>query len=369
MKQTAMSQGEQMENIAQRARFFCDRFGISKPLVGAPMTGVSSPELAAAVSNAGGLGMLALDLSSPEDIIGDISHVRELTDRPFAVNLRIPPRDRGDARQAERVDYALGDLRKELGLPEKTGWENQSEPDFDEQFDAVMACGVPVVSCSCGGFREKYEERLHKAGVLILGAATTLREAKVQRAAHADAVVLQGVEAGGPRLYFESEPGESVVALGVLLSECRRAIRLPLVAAGGISTGNAAAAALVAGASAVMVGTAIACSPESKAPDLMKRSMVAASDTATCLTDLLSGRLERVMSNGLVEALKRAGVQSAGYPYQRYVMQCIMEAAARAGRGDLLRMPVGQGATVFCCRRAAESLGDIVEGLDWAMSL
>ena len=207
-----------MKDTAKRAKDFCNRFGISMPLVEAPMTGASSPELAAAVSNAGGLGMLALDLLSPQDITKEIARTRELTDKPFAVNLRVPPRDRGDAEQAARVDYALSDLRKELGLPEESGWKECSEPDFDEQFEAVLASGVPFVSCSCGGFREVYEEKLHSRGALILGAATTLREAKVQRAAHADVVVLQGAEAGGPRLYFESEPETRSIVSRILNS-------------------------------------------------------------------------------------------------------------------------------------------------------
>lgn len=215
------------------------------------------------------------------------------------------------------------------------------------------------MSCTFGGFREVYGEKLHQAGVYILGAATTLREAKVQRAADSDAVILQGVEAGGPRLYFESDPEEASVGLSVLLPEAARALKLPLIASGGIGSAFSVKGAMMAGASAVMVGSALACSPEAGAPKLMRDAMIAASDTATCLTDLFSGRLERVMKNGLIEALSRAGVRSAGYPYQRYIMQDMMEAAVRAGRQDLLRMPVGQAANAFSCRSAAETLSEI----------
>lgn len=352
-----------MQKITERAKRFCDRLGIEVPLLSAPMSGASTPALAAAFSNAGGLGMLAGDLLSPEEIVREVEETRKLTDRPFGVNLRVPPRDRGERAYAEKVAYALSDLRKELGLPEKVDFDSFAEPDFERQLEALLDSGVKVAGCSFGGYREAYEEKLHGAGVFIIGAATTLREAKVQRAAHADAVILQGAEAGGPRLYFESEADESRVGLSVLLSGASRAIRLPLVAAGGISTPSGAAAALVAGASAVMVGTACACSPESAVPELMKRSMVAASDTATVMTDLFSGRLERVMKNGLAEALSRAGVKTAGYPFARYIMSDIMAAAAAQGRADLLRMPVGQGANIFCCRSAAETAGELAKGL------
>ena len=296
----------------KRIRDFCGRLGIEVPLLSAPMTSITTPELVAAVSNAGGLGILAADLMSPEEIISAAAQTKRLTDRPFGINLRIPPRDRGSLEQAEKVAYALSDLRKELGLEEKV--------EFESQLEAVLETGVPVVSCTFGGFREVYGEKLHQAGVYILGAATTLREAKVQRAADSDAVILQGVEAGGPRLYFESDPEEASVGLSVLLPEAARALKLPLIASGGIGSAFSVKGAMMAGASAVMVGSALACSPEAGAPKLMRDAMIVASDTATCLTDLFSGRLERVMKNGLIEALSRAGVRSAGYPYQRYIM-------------------------------------------------
>ncbi len=342
---------------------FTEKLGISLPLIAAPMAGISTPELAAAVCRAGGLGMLAADLQMPEEIEADVKKLRSLTDAPFAVNLRIPPRERGSLDQAEKVDYALSDLRAELGIAPRTDFSKYSEPDFDKQLEAVLDLGVKIVSCSFGGFREAYEEKLHKAGIFILGAATTLREAKVQRAAHADAVILQGAEAGGPRLYFESDAEDSLVGLSVLIPEAARAIRLPLVASGGIGTAAAARAALAAGASAVMVGSAIACAPESAAPELMRRSMGAASDTMTRVSDLFSGRPERVMKSGLIEALSRAGVKSAGYPYQRYLMQGIQQAAAEQGRADLLRMPLGQAGNIFSCRRASDSVRDIAAGL------
>ena len=335
----------------KRIRDFCGRLGIEVPLLSAPMTSITTPELVAAVSNAGGLGILAADLMSPEEIISAAAQTKRLTDRPFGINLRIPPRDRGSLEQAEKVAYALSDLRKELGLEEKVDFSRFSEPEFESQLEAVLETGVPVVSCTFGGFREVYGEKLHQAGVYILGAATTLRAAKVQRAADSDAVILQGVEAGGPRLYFESDP--------VLLPEAARALKLPLIASGGIGSAFSVKGAMMAGASAVMVGSALACSPEAGAPKLMRDAMIAASDTATCLTDLFSGRLERVMKNGLIEALSRAGVRSAGYPYQRYIMQDMMEAAVRAGRQDLLRMPVGQAVNALSCRSAAETLSEI----------
>ena len=350
-----------MENEASGQ--LCRKLGIEIPFIAAPMSGVSTPALAAAVSRSGGLGMLSADLLEPEEICREVEETRRLTDRPFAVNMRIPPRDRGSLEQAEKVAYALSDLRKELGLEEAVDFSSFREPDFERQLEAVLDLGIKVVSCSFGGFREAFEERLHSSGAFILGSATTLREAKVQRAARADAIVLQGYEAGGPRLYFESDPEESSVCLSVLLAEAHRAVRLPLIAAGGIGTASAARAAIAGGAAAVMAGSALACAPESAAPDLMRRSMAAASDTATCVTDLLSGRPERVMRIGLVEALKRAGVASSGYPVQRFIMRDIMRAAVRSERPDLLRMPAGQAANIFSCRPAAETVGLIRQGL------
>ena len=221
--------------------------GATLPVMNAPMAGVTTPEMVAAVSNAGGLGVLAADFLEAGEITSAVAAVRAQTDKPFAVNLRIPSvAQRGDCAP---LVASLEALRQELGCS-----ETLPLPDFEDQFQAVLEADIPVVRVCFGGFREIYADKLKEKGVRVIGAATTLREAKVQRAAGVDAVLVQGSEAGGPRLSFESSE-EDAVGLMSLIGPASRATGLPVVASGGVATGRQMASCLVAGACAVEVGT------------------------------------------------------------------------------------------------------------------
>lgn len=311
-----------MQKIAERTARFTDLFGGTLPIMNAPMAGAATPEMAAAVSNAGGLGVLAGDWLSAAGLKNEITRVRELTDRPFAVNLRA--KDKVGASRyfdtpehqaaARRVAAALSDLAVDCGLP--ADYEQAQLPDFEEQLEVVIACNVPLVTVAFGGLREEYADALESKGVVVLGAATTLREAKVMRSAGVAGVIVQGVEAGGPRLNFERDDDASLVGLMSLIGPAARATQLPVVASGGIMTGAQMAAALTAGASAVMLGTALLRTPESAAHPAHKAILPYTDDSGTVLTRVVNGRLTRVVENGLIEAMRAAGLQDAAYPCQ-----------------------------------------------------
>ena len=330
---------------------FRETFGVAHALMNAPMADIAGPALAAAVSNAGGLGILAADFMTPEETAAAVKEVRGLTDRPFAVNVRSPARGAFDEKGAAETEEAFEALKADLGC----AGVRFSLPDFEKQLDVLIALKVPAVSVTFGGLREVYAEKLTAAGIRMIAAATTLREVKVMRSAQAHCIVVQGIEAGGPRLNFEVADTEAQVGLMSLIGPAARVSNVPVAASGGIMTGRQAAAALMLGAGAVQAGTA----PESGAHPAHKRALQFASDSTTRLTRVASGRLTRVIANGLVEAAEEARADRAAYPAQLSVMRPVEVAARRENRDDLMEFACGQGA----CEARALPAAKIAEKL------
>ena len=323
-----------MKSLQERLADFRRLTGVELPIMNAPMAGVTTPEMVAAVSDAGGLGVLAADFLDADEITRAVARVREKTDKPFAVNLRVPVFEKNV--DITPLTQALQALREELGCPETI-----ELPDFDAQFDAVLDASVPVVRVAFGGFREIYADKLKDRGVRIIGAATTLREAKVQRAAGADAVVVQGAEAGGPRLSFESRD-EDLVGLMSLIGPAGRATRLPIIASGGIASAFQMAASLVAGAYAVEVGTYLVRTRQSTLSKAYDSALEFACDTDARLTRLISGRLTRALPGALFQALKEADIAALPYPAQLTALLPIYRAALEKERYDLVPLSCGQ---------------------------
>lgn len=332
------------EQIAARSAHFLKLTGVRLPVLNAPMAAVSGPEMAAAVCRAGGLGVLAGDDLPAPELAKAVDEIRRLAgdDARFAVNIRVPrakPFTTEELAVQEKVLHALEDLAEDLGI-ERGMLERL--PDFDAQFDVLLEKRVPIVSAAFGGLREAYDERLKQAGLLWMGTACSLREAKVLRAAGADMVIVQGIEAGGPRLNFEVDDEAASLGVSVLSSHAARATQLPVIASGGIGTPEQAYAALAAGASAVMVGSILLRTPESRASNSFKALLPLMSDISMRLTRCFNGRLTRVYPTDLVRALEASGLTFAPYPLQREVMLPILRAAQTLGRDDLACLPVGQ---------------------------
>ena len=182
--------------LRARAAELCSLLGTELPIIGAPMAGVTTPELVAAVSEAGGLGSLACGMLEPAQIESAIRQVHALTRKPFAVNLFVTPQPAADDAAVAAATAAIAPLCAELGLPAPE-LPARCAPDFDEQFAAVEAARVPVVSFTFGGLREVYVDALRDQGAVLVGSANTAREVKVLRSAGCHAVVAQGHEAGG----------------------------------------------------------------------------------------------------------------------------------------------------------------------------
>ncbi len=337
-----------------------DRFktlaGVRLPILNAPMADVAGPELAAVVSEAGGLGVLAADFMTGDAIREAVAEIRRRTEKPFAVHLRAEVLRPMDEAEIDRINEALADLKDELACEARA-----TLPDIEDQIDAVIETKTPVVYVSFGGLRESQSERLAAAGVRMIAAATCLREVKVMRSADADAVVVQGAEAGGPRLNFEVADEAAQVGLMSLIGPADRATGLPIVASGGIATGAQAAAALVAGASAVELGTAFLRTNESRAHPAHKAALAFLTDTAPQWEKTGSGRLTRGIVSGLTEALAGAEIEPAPYPEMWAAMRPVQLAALRDGRDDLMEAACGQGAPLAREGSAADVVKRLVQ--------
>jgi nitronate monooxygenase len=304
---------------------------LEHPIVQAPMGGgASTPALAAAVSEAGGLGFLAAGYLAPDALRRDIEAVRALTRRPFGVNLFAPPQPVPDRAAVERYARALAE-DYEVGEPrhDDDGWE--------EKLALLAELRVSVVSVTFGCPERAVIERLQRAGAAVWITVTTPDEARIAEAAGADALLVQGVEAGGHRATFDdSAPND----LGLLaaLQLVASASALPLVATGGIATGRGVAAVLAAGAAAAQLGTAFMLAPEAATADAHRRAV--ADDGETALTRAFTGRTAR----GIVNRFQREHSAEAplGYPDVHHVTAPLRRAAREHGDGDGFHLWAGQ---------------------------
>ena len=299
------------------------------------------PELIAAVSNAGGLGSLGASVLGPDELRDRIRRIRELTDRPFAVNI-FAPHDRSEpsAETVAAVDGALAPWRAELGLPDPQREGPLLPPDrFDEQVAVVLDERVPVFSFTFG---VPDLGPLKEAGTIVFGTATTPDEAAQLEAAGVDAVVAQGSEAGGHRGTFGGPFEEALVGTLALVPQIVDRVQVPVVAAGGIGDGRGIVAALALGASGAQLGTAFLVCPESGLADAYRQAVLGSSPSATALTRMYTGRPARAIRTRLIADLEASGVEPASYPAQAGLIQDVRDACAQRGLTEVLFLLAGQ---------------------------
>jgi nitronate monooxygenase len=345
------------ELLRRRTARLTSLLGVERAIVGGPMAGVNTPELVAAVSDAGALGSLGCGMMEPESIEASIARVRQLTDRPFAVNLFITPQPAVDEAQVLRMQARLARLRSELGLP-RGKLPSTFAPDFGEQFDAVLAARVPVFSFTFGVLEKRRVEALHAQGAKVIGAASCVREARQLAELGCDALVASGFEAGGHRPTFAVPAETAQVGLFALLPQVAAAVDVPVIAAGGVMTGAQIGAALLLGASGVQLGSALLRCPESGASVAYKEALAAVEDTGTRLTRAFSGRWARGVANRLMQEIDAAG-DIPEYPIQNRLTQDIRAAANAQGKADCVSLWAGQAAGLA----TTEAAGDVVRRL------
>ena len=333
--------------------------GTRYPIVQAPMAGgFTTPELVAAVSNAGALGSLGGAVLPPDELRDAIAAIRRLTDRPFAVNLfaSLPP-PVVDQEAVAAMQAVLEPFRAELGLPEAEAIPPAGPSGLVEaQLAVVVEERVPVFSFTFG---VPPLDEIRDAGSVVLGTATTVEEAVELERIGVDAVVAQSGEAGGHRGTFLGAFEDAVVGGIGLVPRIVDRVSVPVLLAGGIMDGRGIAAALALGAEGVQLGTAFLGCPESAATPL-QRSVLAGSADSSVVSRAYSGRHARLVRTRLVDAIERSGVDPLPYPLQAMVTADLRAAAIAGDRADLLLVLAGQGAAAMRELPAAELVEALV---------
>lgn len=289
------------------------RLGLRLPIVQAPMAGgLTGPRLVAAVAEAGGLGSVAGALLAADALRDAIRQVRSQTDRPFAVNLfaPLPPPSRDRTTEWARVTGTAPP-------------EPHPAPRFDDQLAVVVEERVPVLSWTFGLVP------LDRLDCFTIGTATTVEEAQALEEAGADAVVAQGAEAGGHRGTFLGPPDSALIGTLALVPQVVDAVRLPVIAAGGIMDGRGLVAARALGADAVQLGTAFLTTDEAGTSEAHR----AALGRETTVTRVLTGRAARAVRTPVVDRLEASGVEPPDYPLPRAYQQ---DPPMLAGQGGAL---------------------------------
>lgn len=297
--------------------------------------GPSTPALAAAVSSAGGLGFLAGAYRPVEKLREDVAAVRRLTERPFGLNLFWIEETPVDEAALAAFAELLAPEAARLGVaPGEPRFENDA---LEAKLELAVAERVPVVSFTFACPSREAVERLHGAGSAVWAMVTEVEEARAAAAAGVDALVVQGVEAGGHRGSFADEDGVGETGLLALLRLVARAVDLPLVAAGGIGDGAGVAAVLAAGARAAQIGTAFLRCPEAGTSAPHREALARPGRTA--LTRAFSGRRARAIENGWTR--RHAGAPSA-YPQLQHVTGPLRAAARAAADAEATALWAGQ---------------------------
>jgi len=341
-----------------RAAAFCEQFNIRVPILMAPMASACPPSLAIAIANAGGLGGCGALPLQPQAIKQWAADVRAGTNGGFQFNLWIPdpPPERDVAAEA-----AMRDFLADWGPPVPPEAGNVVLPDFQAQCDALLEASPAMVSSIMGFYPDRFVARLKAKGIKWFATVTTVGEAKAAESAGADAVIAQGMEAGGHRGTSDIAQAEMrIVGLFSLLPAVADAVKVPVVATGGIADGRGIAAALLLGASAVQIGTAFLRCPEAKVPSAWADAIGKAAPEDTIITRALTGRPARSIATDYVRAaMASSAPRPAPYPVQRGLTQPMREAAVKANNVAAMQAWAGQSAGLA----RAEPAGEVVQRL------
>jgi nitronate monooxygenase len=338
--------------------------GTALPLIQAPMAGVQGHALAAAVCNAGGLGSIPAAMLSLEALRMELTQLTALTDKPYNVNFFCHTPPAPDAARDTAWQQVLQPFYAELGLSLADIVPGPGRAPFSaEAADVLDAFKPPVVSFHFGLPSPALLARVKAWGSLVLASATTVDEALWLQANGADAIIAQGLEAGGHRGIFLSDDLTTQMGTTALLPQIVQVVKLPVIAAGGIADANGVAAAMALGASAVQVGTAYMCCPESTTSALHRAVLQSPAARHTALTSLFTGRPARGIVNRLMRELGPLNPAAPAFPMATSAIAPLRARAESQGSTDFSPLWSGQNASQ--CRKvpAAELTCALAEGL------
>jgi NAD(P)H-dependent flavin oxidoreductase YrpB (nitropropane dioxygenase family) len=354
----------------------CELFGIEVPIVLAGMGGASTPALAAAVSNAGGLGILGAAACTPDELRRWIRQTRELTDKPFGVDTLLPASvqrasyDKGQGpTPQERLPELMAFAREFM---EKEGLEAPpaaspgagrlgafTKDFFGAQMEVVVEERVPVYASGLGD-PGPWMERMRANGTKVMAVVGAVRHARKVAASGVDVIVAQGHDAGGHN---------SPVGTMALIPQVVDAVApIPVLGAGGISDGRGVAAALMLGAEGAWVGSAFLATPEAGIFEFQKKAIVAANEEGTVVSRAVTGKPARMIRSKWTDAMAASGMDPLPMPFQGIVSGPVQVAAWQAQRADIAPGFAGQGiGMITAIRPAAEVLRDLVAGAERAL--
>jgi nitronate monooxygenase len=326
--------------------FITKLFGIELPIIQAPMAGVQGSALAIAVSNAGGLGSLPCALLSPDQMRAELEAIGRGTNRPYNVNFfchTAPPPD--PARETAWRNL-LRPYYDELGVDINAARPDAGRAPFSaEAADVLEEFRPPVVSFHFGLPASDLLQRIRSWGAKILSSATTVDEARWLEARGADAIIAQGLEAGGHRGIFLSEDLTTQTGTLALVPQIVRAVRVPVVAAGGIADAEGVSAAMALGAAGVQVGTAYMLCPEATTSAVHRAALASDAARHTAVTNVFTGRPARAIVNRLVRDIGPLNPAAPRFPRADADVLPLRARAEARGSGDFSPLWSGQNAT------------------------
>jgi nitronate monooxygenase len=332
-----------------------DLLGIDLPVIQAPMAGAQGSAMAIAVSSAGGLGSLPAAMLSADGLRREVAAIRAKTDRPFNVNFFCHTVPAVDAAREAAWRETLAPYYDELGVDRAAAPVGPARAPFNEELAAVVEeLRPPVVSFHFGLPEEALLERVRRSGAMILSSATTVEEARWLAARGVDAVIAQGVEAGGHRGMFLTVDVTTQAGTLALLPQIVDAVDVPVIAAGGIADARGVRAALDLGAAGVQIGTAYLLCPESTIGAVYRAALQSESARHTALTNVITGRPARGIVNRIMRELgpMRDGVPP--FPLATNAVMPLRAAAEARGSGDFSPLWSGQNASRCRAIPAAE---------------
>ena len=347
----------------------CKLLNIRYPIIQAGMSGFTTPELVAAVSNAGGLGILGAARMTPEQTRDAIRTIKKLTSNPFGVNLLLAPPEKGGNQSINQVQQFFNDkFRRELDIPSKTEKDIILPPSkFLEQLKIILEEKIQVISFAMGNLPTQLVEQIHSlsssSSYKIMSMVTTVQEAIDVARNGTDIIVAQGAEAGGHRSTFNIPlENETLPLIGTMTlvpqivdalsgtednkiqGEKEEAYNIPVIAAGGIADGRGLVAALALGAQGVMIGTRFLVASESAAFQAYQERLLAARESDTIVTRAFSGRPARGLHNQFIDEYRKSGPQPLAWPLQALAADDIYAAAQKQNNADYFPLLAGQGA-------------------------
>ena len=344
-----------------RAEAFCRAYDLRVPILLAPMAGACPPSLSIAVANAGGLGGCGALLMQPSAIKAWAADVRSSSNGGFQLNLWIPdPAPRRDAVAENAVRDFLGSWGPEVAPEAGDG----TPPDFEAQCEAMLEVGPPIISSIMGLYPPAFVGRMKAKGIRWFATVTTVTEAIAAEGAGADAIVAQGMEAGGHRGAFDAAKAEAgMVGLFSLLPSIVDAVRVPVIATGGVADGRGVSAALLLGASAVQIGTGFLRCPEARLATAWADAIGRTLPEQTLVTRAFSGRAGRSIATAYAQASAASDAPiPAPYPVQRGLTQAMRDEAMKSNDIDRMQAWAGQSAALAQPLTAGDLVRELWDG-------